>query len=307
MKLTGLHLLLTYQCTFECEHCFVWGTPWQSGTMSLENIREILRQADELETIEEIYFEGGEPFLYYPILVQGAVEATRQGHRVGIVSNAYWATSLEDALQWLRPFQGIVQDLTVSSDLFHYDVKISRQAQLAGQAAEALNIPLGVITIERPQGCDSLPSSGQIPQGESGVMFRGRAAVKLAPNAPQSTWERFIECPYENLVDPGRVHIDPFGYMHICQGIAIGNLFQTPLKEICANYAPHAHPIVGPLLEGGPVALALHYEIQPKATYADACHMCYETRVALRGRFGSTLTPDQVYGVNLTSGGAGVE
>ena len=31
MKLTGLHLLLTYQCVLECDHCFVWGSPWQKG------------------------------------------------------------------------------------------------------------------------------------------------------------------------------------------------------------------------------------------------------------------------------------
>ena len=34
MKLSGLHLLLTCQCTFECDHCFVWGSPWQSGVMT---------------------------------------------------------------------------------------------------------------------------------------------------------------------------------------------------------------------------------------------------------------------------------
>ena len=45
MKLSGLHLLLTYQCNLECDHCFVWGSPWQSGTMTLHIIQEILKQA----------------------------------------------------------------------------------------------------------------------------------------------------------------------------------------------------------------------------------------------------------------------
>ena len=44
MKLSGLHLLLTYQCNLECDHCFVWGSPWQNGTMTLKNIRQILKQ-----------------------------------------------------------------------------------------------------------------------------------------------------------------------------------------------------------------------------------------------------------------------
>ena len=45
MHLSSLHILLTYQCTLECDHCFVWGSPWQSGTLTLPRIREILRQA----------------------------------------------------------------------------------------------------------------------------------------------------------------------------------------------------------------------------------------------------------------------
>ena len=89
MNLTGLHLLLTYKCTFECEHCFVWGSPWQNGVMNLEQIHEILRQARETESIDWIYCEGGEPFLYYPILMRGVQMATAMGFRSGIVSNAY--------------------------------------------------------------------------------------------------------------------------------------------------------------------------------------------------------------------------
>lgn len=40
MTLRGLHLLLTYQCNLECDHCFVWGSPWQAGTMTLQGISQ---------------------------------------------------------------------------------------------------------------------------------------------------------------------------------------------------------------------------------------------------------------------------
>lgn len=296
MKLSGIHLLLTYQCTFECEHCFVWGSPFQSGTFSLEAIRDVLRQASELGTVESIYFEGGEPFLYYPIMLQAVKEAVRQGFQVGIVSNAYWATELEDALQWLKPFAGLLSDLSVSSDLFHYNETISLQSRLATQAAEQLGIPVGMITVAQPEAAETPTVSGQLPESESGVMFRGRAAVKLAGRAPQVPYQEFATCPHEDLREPGRVHLDPFGNLHICQGICLGNLFKTPLTEICAAYDPDAHPITGPLLAGGPLALVQRYGIQPRDTYADACQMCYETRLTLRGRFPEILQPDQMYG-----------
>ncbi len=50
IQLTGLHLLLSYQCTLECDHCFVWGSPWQRGVMTVETINRILEQAAELES-----------------------------------------------------------------------------------------------------------------------------------------------------------------------------------------------------------------------------------------------------------------
>jgi MoaA/NifB/PqqE/SkfB family radical SAM enzyme len=85
MKLTGLHLLLTYQCTLQCDHCFVLGSPWQSGTMTLKIIGEILKQGKDLGTVKSIYFEGGEPFLYYAVLLKGVQQAAQMDFRVGIV------------------------------------------------------------------------------------------------------------------------------------------------------------------------------------------------------------------------------
>lgn len=297
MRLTGLHLLLTYQCTAECDHCFVWGSPRQSGTMTMATVRTILRQAAEVGSIERIYFEGGEPFLYYPVLAWGVREARAAGFRVGIVTNGYWATDIEDALEWLGPFEGLVEDLSVSTDLYHYAEPFSPQARSARAAAERLGIRVGVISIAQPDAKDAVASDGQLPPGESAVMFRGRAAEELASHVDGSPWEQFEECPHEDLREPGRVHVDPFGNLHICQGIVVGNLLRAPLREICDGYDPESHPIVGPLLAGGPAELARSHALPCRATYADACHLCYEARRALRERFAGALAPDQMYGI----------
>ena len=131
-------------------------------------------------------------------------------------------------------------------------------------------------------------------------MYRGRAAEKLSGRARQHPWSQFTSCPHEDLRDPGRVHVDPLGNLHLCQGIVIGNLFQTPLKEICERYDPDGHPICGPLLRGGPIELVRCYGLSHHETYADACHLCYEARRDLRDRFPAVLTPDQVYGIGLS-------
>jgi len=297
MKLTGLHLLLTYQCTFECDHCFVFGSPKQTGVMTVAQIRDILRQAQEAGTIERIYFEGGEPFLYYAVMVKGVQEAVKAGFSAGVVSNAYWATSQEDALEWLRPLAGLVADLTISSDLYHYDERNSQHAQDAARAAEQLGIPLGTICVALPEETNAILTVGQIPTGESAVMYRGRAACKLVSRAELQPWQRFDECPHEDLREPGRCHLDPLGNLHVCQGVSLGNVFKTPLKEICARYEAEAHPICGLLLNGGPAALVTEYALPHEECYADACHLCYGARLSLRERFPEVLLPDQMYGV----------
>jgi MoaA/NifB/PqqE/SkfB family radical SAM enzyme len=294
MKLNGLHILLTYQCTYECDHCFVWGSPWQKGTLTLGQIEDILHQAKEAG-VTSIYFEGGEPFLYHAVLAKSVHKAADMGLSVGIVSNAYWAITVADAEEWLRPFVGRLADLTVSSDLFHCSESMGERPQNALVAAKWLNIPTGMISIAQPDA-EARQTHGQIEE-DGAVMFRGRAAANLSSRASGQPWESFDSCPHEDLREPGRVHLDPFGNLHLCQGIVIGNLFEKPLKQICAEYDAGTHPVCGPLLEGGPAALVTEYDVPHETRYTDACHLCYEARTALRQRFPLELGPDQMYGV----------
>jgi len=296
IQLSGVHILLTYTCNYECDHCFVWGGPFKEGTLTLDQLDEILTQAENLRTVEWIYFEGGEPFLYQPVLVKAVETAAGAGFSVGLVSNGYWATEVRDALEWLRPLAGLVQDLSVSSDLFHHSDEMDRTARNAAEAADQLGIPVGTISIAQPNGEDTGSTVGQLPLGESAVQFRGRAAEKLVSGVALLPWEGFTECPCEDFRDPGRVHLDPLGNVHICQGISIGNVFRSTLKSICEVYEPDGHPVIGPLLAGGPAELVRRCDVQHDASYADACHLCYETRRALREQFPDVLTPDQMYG-----------
>ncbi len=291
MKIDGLHLLLTYQCNFSCDHCFVWGGPGQSGTMSLRTIEYILEQAADLGGVEWIYFEGGEPFLYYAVMVRAIETAAAMGFKTGVVTNGYWSSEAEDAEVWLKPLAGLVGDLTISSDYHHWGEKLSRPVRIALAAAERLNIPAGTISVAR--------ANGQAAGGEdeADLMFRGRAVEKLAGLADGKPWASLDRCPYEDLREPGRLHVDPFGNLHLCQGLTVGNIFRDSLSRICSGYDPEAHPIAGPLLKGGPAELARCYSFEPELEYADACHLCYLVRRELRTKFPDFLGPDQMYGL----------
>lgn len=294
--LSGLHLLLTYECNYQCEHCFVWGGPTQTGTMTVETIEHILGQADALGTVEWIYFEGGEAFLYYDTLLAGIRLAKKSGFKVGIVTNAYWASTDADATKWLKPIAGLIDDLSISSDAYHGGGENPDPPETARRAAKQLGMPVDFIRVAEPGAADVPGAAGRLPAGESAVLYRGRAAELLASRVDAQPWEQFTECPWEDLREPERVHVDPFGHLHVCQGISIGNLLQRPLAEIMRDYDADKHPIVGPLLAGGPAEIVRKYDLAHEDGYADHCHLCYRSRCALRGRFPDVLTPDQMYG-----------
>ena len=76
----------------------------------------------------------------------------------------------------------------------------------------------------------------------------------------------------------------------------MGNMFERPLGELCVAYEPDSHPVTGALLAGGPAELVRRYDVPHQEAYADACHLCYQARLALRERFPEALAPGQMYG-----------
>ena len=296
--LTDVHIILTYQCTFECDHCFLFSGPSSQGTMTLPQIQRILDESVKIGSVEWVYFEGGEPFLFYPLLLEGIKRARDMGFRVGIVTNGYWAISEEDAELWLKPIQERGLDyLSISDDSFHYKEE-NNSARRALTAAKRLGMKTTPICIKKPF-IEELPGEGQ-EKGASviggGVMFKGRAVEKLTAGLPRKRWQDLAQCPYEELRTPMRVHIDPYGHIHICQGISLGNMFTTPFSELINEYNVDSHPICASLSEGGPASLARQYDVKHEECYIDECHFCYLIRRTLTNRFPEYLAPWQVYG-----------
>ena len=128
------------------------------------------------------------------------------------------------------------------------------------------------------------------------LMYKGRAASELTQEAEKKAWREFTKCPYEDLVDPERVHVDPLGYIHVCQGISIGNAWQKPFSKIIREYGPHKNPILEPLIRGGPVALVEKFDLPHDGFYADACHLCFTARCILRKKYPNILAPNEMYG-----------
>jgi len=267
--------------------------------MTIASVRHLLRQAKRVESIEWVYFEGGEPFLHYPLLVEAVAEARAMGFRVGVVSNGFWARDKRRAMARLAPLAGLVDDLSISSDSFHCPSGTCPGPASARSAAEELEIPSIALSVHPLT--DTVRGAGG--NGGYPVLYRGRAAEKLAERCSLRPWSDFDSCVNEDLVDPGRVHVDPFGNMYVCQGICLGNLFRISLKGLLDSCSLETSPVIGPLVSGGPAELVRAYELSHEQAYADSCHLCYVARRSLRSRFPGILTPDQAYGVVRLSTG----
>jgi Radical SAM superfamily len=298
--LTAIHVLLTYQCTSECDHCFLHCGPQREGTFILSQLRQMLREVKRIKTVDTVYFEGGEPFLFYAVLLAALRMVRDLGLQAGVVTNGYWATSPDDAEQWLEPLLGLnIVDFSVSDDAYHSSKGDLSPGAIAFRTGNKLGLPCAKICINPPAVVPVSDLSGDKGQPVTGgrVLFKGRAAEKLTARLPLSPWRQFTTCPHEELASPERVHVDAYGNVQVCQGISIGNMWSTPLSELVRDYDAARHPIVGPLLEGGPARLVQRFRLKLARSYVDECHLCYTARKTLLPRFPQCLIPAQVYGL----------
>jgi len=298
LNLKGVHFLLTYRCNWECDHCFVWGSPEAKGVFTFSRIENILTEAKKLGTVSKVSVEGGEPFLYYPIMIKVAKEAVKLSFHVEVLSNCYWASCPEDAVEWLLPLaEARDVELSLSSDLYHGESWEIEEVANAVKAANILNMKARVIAVKNLPAKTPCPS--EIEGAKVGLwelMYKGRAASKLVQGADRKPWHELTKCPYENFTQQERVHVDPFGHVHVCQGISLGNAWQRPFSKIIEEYDPFQNTILGPLAHGGPTALVEKFDLPHDESYADGCHLCYAARCMLRNRYPNVLIPDQMYG-----------
>ena len=73
---TGIHVLLTYRCTYRCDHC--------AGAFTIPQLRILFDEIGRIGTIQTVYFEGGEPFLHYATLLEGVRMAHAAGFETGM-------------------------------------------------------------------------------------------------------------------------------------------------------------------------------------------------------------------------------
>lgn len=289
MSVRGLHLLLTYKCNARCGHCFLNAGPEHRDVMPQALGLSLIDQASQMPSVNHLFIEGGEPFLFPELVKQLVKHASDRGLWIGALTNGFWALDPDKAKAVLAPMvEAGLQSLSISTDAWHERFVPVERVKIAAAAARDLELDADVMFCQSPdfeytnlENLQDLVGATEVHAG--GIVCRGRAATDVCVNG-NLDWQSLSVCR-ENLASPGRVHIGPNGEIHLCQGLLLGPSAKSePLEKIFAGYKPESHPIVAKLLAGGPASLARYANARgwrPAPGYVDACQLCYEVRTFL--------------------------
>jgi hypothetical protein len=318
VKLKGLDIILTYECTSCCAHCCYRAGPGEGGTMTVAEVEGYLTAVAD-HPIEWILLFGGEPFVCYDLLrASVALAASMAG--VLVFTNGSWATDSDTARRLLAGLQEAGLDhMLFSVDAFHQErvpveriaIGIEAARELGYGRIEVDNRCLGepdddnafnrrtqVIMARLAELCDL----GHVMIYQGPLRMVGRAADALSPYLATQAGP-WAECTLPDyfggdLRAPTTVEIHPGGWVNLCAGLALGNANERRLDEVVAGYDPDAHPIIGVLAREGPsglLRLAQRHGYSPARGYVDGCHLCYDVRRFLRSYYSDHLAPAHPY------------
>lgn len=140
--LRNIGLLMTYKCQVACPHCILEAGPDRTEEMSHTDLFDWIRQIADYRDgyIKVLSLTGGEPFFNIEVLKSVSEYSAAQGLFVSVVTNAYWATTEEEASYLLGELPAI-QMISISADKYHQKFIPFARVRNAVAAAEAHNIP----------------------------------------------------------------------------------------------------------------------------------------------------------------------
>lgn len=291
-------LMMTYRCPAACEFCYYKCSPEKSGLMAVETAISAWESLRLLAGENaKVHITGGEPFLYFDHVLEILDEAYKRnlGGLDSLETNGYWATDRTIIEKRLRLLDGAgLERLKISWDPFHAEyIDIDCVRRLAEVAKEILGSERVLVRwakyLDEPvkmmgQSLEERIRGYRTAVADFPCRFTGRGAQAIADLFAETPIEAFHgqDCKSAFLSSKG-VHIDPYGnvFSGRCSGIIIGNVENTPLEKIWANFDPSKMSLIGELFEGGPTGIAekmVNGRYKTKRMYAGKCHFCSDLR-----------------------------
>jgi len=315
---TKLELIVTYHCNSQCLHCDTFCGPHAGGLMSPAAAAGYMDAFSDTLTTVDIY--GGEPTLFLEVYLEIIGAAVERGLNIGVFTNGIWGRDKRSANKIAKKLkQTGLGGVLFSVDVFHNQYVPAEHVERAIIAAQRAGLETTLIgyavnkkyfqnprnkwdkqTSELLKKFEGMPDLKKII-GQ--VTWCGRAAAILSKRyrgprrLPRALCKRCNCGSFSALSD---LPVDPYGWITICSGLAIGNALQKPIRKIAEEFRPERHPILKVLMERGPLGLAKLPQargFRVRRRYIDKCHLCYDLRRVLRPYFPEYLAPSESYGL----------
>ena len=137
----------TSVCTAACRHCCMESGPDRTEQLTAEQLTTILLEIfQELPQLEVIVFSGGESTLLGETQLDAIRLCKEHGVMTRLVTNAYWARSLEQARTTLRELRDAgLDEVNFSTDDYHLPFISLQKVRYAFEAAMEMDFQSVVI------------------------------------------------------------------------------------------------------------------------------------------------------------------
>lgn len=141
MIYSTLGVILHDRCNAKCSICSLSCSPDAPNELDIDRLQEIISSCVGT-TIKYVSFTGGEPFLRYKELKQLVTFTHTAGLKPSIVTNAFWATSLDESIKRLTELKDSgLERINFSCDNHHKEFIPISNINNAMLACETIELP----------------------------------------------------------------------------------------------------------------------------------------------------------------------
>jgi hypothetical protein len=291
--------------------------------MSPQTLREALQAAKAWHHRFQIHLTGGEPFLNFPLLLEGVRTAAELGIPCYVETNAGWCRreeEVEDKFKMLK--EAGLNAILISCSPFHAEkippvrtfLAVRKALEVFGQQGTIVYLPhcleqVQLFDVEKTTPIEryverfGVERAGRMLWDGYGIIPGGRSGYALGhltrkrPAAAFKGQNCFLE-----IIHAHHSHFDLYGnYISwFCGGLTVGDWHNLP--QVLDDFRNRRYPpLVDILVRSGPFGLfemakeEYGYQELP-AGYAGKCHLCVDVRRRLcqQGEF-EELKPKGFY------------
>lgn len=291
LRYHSLVLIPSDHCNISCRHCAPECGPETRHPWDVELFKRCISEAAKIPNLRKnVHFAGGEPFLYFPQMLELTRHGVAQGFTCSIVTNGFWGVNETRAAKMIGSLvESGLKRVELSVDHFHLEfvpaATLSRAIRVMKQ--HRVTICMRVVTTKKHQVDETLRQFSM--EDLDDVEINGGALVPTGRAITDVSADEYYVSPhggYGSCSDFLNLTIRPDGNVGPCcagaentPSLSLGNVHRDSLDAIVKRVARGG--FLERVVEEGPSAFfeplraaGMGHKIRPQ--YAGICHACNE-------------------------------